>query len=41
MNETVRAYRAFDCLGCYVWIWERLIRTRNGDTKVVARRVYR
>jgi hypothetical protein len=33
-------YPQFDCLGCYLWIWERLIPTAGG-TKVDARRIRR
>ena len=25
-----RGYPQFDCVGCYVWIWERLIQTAGG-----------
>ena len=35
-----RSYPQFDCIGSYVWIWERLIQT-EGRTQVVARRVRR
>jgi hypothetical protein len=35
-----RSYPQFDCVGSYVWIWERLIQT-EGRTEVVARQVRR
>jgi hypothetical protein len=33
-----RGYPQFDCVGSYVWIWERLIRTED-RTEVVTRQV--
>ena len=35
-----RGYPQFDCLGSYLWIWERLIQT-TGGTEVVARQIRR
>jgi hypothetical protein len=35
-----RSYQQFDCIGGYLWIWERLIRA-EGRTDVVARQVHR
>jgi hypothetical protein len=35
-----RSYPQFDCIGGYLWIWERLIQTESG-TDVVARQVHR
>jgi hypothetical protein len=35
-----RAYPQFDCIGSYLWIWERLIQA-EGRPDVVARRVHR
>jgi hypothetical protein len=35
-----RGYPQFDCVGSYVWIWERLIQA-EGSTDVVAREVRR
>jgi hypothetical protein len=33
-----RGYPAFDCLGCYLWIWERLSQT-TGSAEIDARRI--
>lgn len=33
-----RRYPRLDCVGTYVWIWERLMRA-EGHSEVVARRV--
>jgi hypothetical protein len=35
-----RGYPRFDCLGCYLWIWERLIQTAGG-IEVDARHIRR
>ena len=35
-----RGHPQFDCLGCYMWIWERLIQTA-GRTEVDARHIRR
>jgi hypothetical protein len=35
-----RGYPQFDCLGCYTWIWERLVLT-EGRTEVDARHIRR
>jgi hypothetical protein len=35
-----RGYPRFDCVGSYVWIWERLIQA-EGRTDVIARHVHR
>jgi hypothetical protein len=35
-----RGYPQFDCVGAYLWIWERLSQA-DGATTVVARHVYR
>jgi hypothetical protein len=35
-----RSYPQFDCVSCYVWIWERLIQTA-GTTEVDARHISR
>lgn len=35
-----RRYPQFDCVGSYVWIWERLVQA-EGRTEVIARRVRR
>jgi hypothetical protein len=35
-----RSYPQFDCVGVYVWIWERLVQGGNA-AEVVARHVHR
>jgi hypothetical protein len=35
-----RGYPQVDCVGAYVWIWERLAHTADG-TRVIARTVER
>ncbi len=35
-----RSYPQFDCVGSYLWIWERLIQAAD-RTDVIARRVHR
>lgn len=35
-----RNYPQFDCVGTYLWIWERLIQA-EGRTEIVARHVHR
>jgi hypothetical protein len=35
-----RSYPQFDCIGSYLWIWERLTRA-EGETEVIAREVHR
>jgi hypothetical protein len=35
-----RSYPQFDCVGSYLWIWERLVQGENA-TEVVARQVHR
>jgi hypothetical protein len=35
-----RSYPQVDCMGVYLWIWERLIQTEDG-TNVIARQVRR
>ncbi len=35
-----RSYPQFDCVGSYLWIWERLVQREN-TTDVVARQVHR
>jgi hypothetical protein len=35
-----RGYPQFDCVGSYLWIWERLVQTEGG-VEVVARKIDR
>jgi hypothetical protein len=35
-----RCYPQFDCVGSYLWIWERLVQ-RGNAMEVVARQVHR
>jgi hypothetical protein len=36
-----RIYPQLDCVGSYLWIWERLIRTDGGTEEIVARKAHR
>jgi hypothetical protein len=35
-----RSYPQFDCIGSYLWIWERLVQTES-RSEVIARQVHR